>query len=87
MLTWVRVHYLFYTCFVEHFAFISECYPNGTVTALAVKVESVRNLNPKYLTLSDQSCKPVFSNDRFAFFSFNLNSCDTTRTVRLFLGP
>uniref|UniRef100_A0A8C7HS80 Uncharacterized LOC109891559 n=1 Tax=Oncorhynchus kisutch TaxID=8019 RepID=A0A8C7HS80_ONCKI len=59
---------------------MTECYPNGTVTALAVKVESVRNLNPKYLTLSDQSCKPVFSNDRFAFFSFNLNSCGTTRT-------
>uniref|UniRef100_A0A8C8FPA0 ZP domain-containing protein n=1 Tax=Oncorhynchus tshawytscha TaxID=74940 RepID=A0A8C8FPA0_ONCTS len=59
---------------------MTECYPNGTVTALAVKVESVRNLNPKYLTLSDQSCKPVFSNDRFAFFSFSLNSCGTTRT-------
>ncbi|CDQ75742.1 unnamed protein product [Oncorhynchus mykiss] len=59
---------------------MTECYPNGTVTALAVKVESVRNLNPKYLTLSDRSCKPVFSNDRFAFFSFNLNSCGTTRT-------
>uniref|UniRef100_A0A4W5PP43 Zona pellucida protein AX 1 n=1 Tax=Hucho hucho TaxID=62062 RepID=A0A4W5PP43_9TELE len=59
---------------------MTECYSNGTVTALAVKVESVRNLNPEYLTLSDQSCKPVLSNERFAFFSFNLNSCGTTRT-------
>uniref|UniRef100_A0A8C8CUY4 Zona pellucida protein AX 1 n=1 Tax=Oncorhynchus tshawytscha TaxID=74940 RepID=A0A8C8CUY4_ONCTS len=58
----------------------TECYANGTVTALAVKVESVSNLNPEYLTLRDQSCKPAFSNDRFAFFSFKLNSCGTTRT-------
>nr|XP_046147127.1 uncharacterized protein LOC123990565 [Oncorhynchus gorbuscha] len=57
----------------------TECYANGTVTALAVKVESVSNLNPEYLTLRDQSCKPAFSNDRFAFFSFKLNSCGTTR--------
>uniref|UniRef100_A0A8C8CVE4 Zona pellucida protein AX 1 n=1 Tax=Oncorhynchus tshawytscha TaxID=74940 RepID=A0A8C8CVE4_ONCTS len=64
----------------------TECYANGTVTALAVKVESVSNLNPEYLTLRDQSCKPAFSNDRFAFFSFKLNSCGTTRTVRLLLG-
>uniref|UniRef100_A0A674EBE3 Zona pellucida protein AX 1 n=1 Tax=Salmo trutta TaxID=8032 RepID=A0A674EBE3_SALTR len=58
----------------------TECYSNGTATALAVKVESVSNLNPEYLTLRDQSCKPAFSNDRFAFFSFKLNSCGTTRT-------
>uniref|UniRef100_A0A674EB27 Zona pellucida protein AX 1 n=1 Tax=Salmo trutta TaxID=8032 RepID=A0A674EB27_SALTR len=61
----------------------TECYSNGTATALAVKVESVSNLNPEYLTLRDQSCKPAFSNDRFAFFSFKLNSCGTTRTVRV----
>uniref|UniRef100_A0A6Q2ZEK4 ZP domain-containing protein n=1 Tax=Esox lucius TaxID=8010 RepID=A0A6Q2ZEK4_ESOLU len=58
----------------------TECYSNGTMTALAVKVESVGNLNPEHLTLRDQSCKPAFSSDRFALFSFNLNSCGTTRT-------
>uniref|UniRef100_A0A4W5MP96 Zona pellucida protein AX 1 n=1 Tax=Hucho hucho TaxID=62062 RepID=A0A4W5MP96_9TELE len=63
----------------------TECYSNGTATATAVKVESVSNLNPEYLTLRDRSCKPAFSNDRFAFFSFKLNSCGTTRTVRLLL--
>ncbi|XP_045917189.1 uncharacterized protein LOC123978096 [Micropterus dolomieu] len=56
------------------------CYPNGTMTALAVKVEAVSNLNPSWLTLKDQSCKPVFSNDRFAYFSFSVDSCGTTRT-------
>ncbi|KAI3364225.1 hypothetical protein L3Q82_011030, partial [Scortum barcoo] len=58
----------------------TECYPNGTMTALAVKVESVPNLIPGWLTLKDQSCTPVFSNDRFAYFSFSVNSCGTTRT-------
>ncbi|XP_070705199.1 zona pellucida protein AX 1 [Pempheris klunzingeri] len=58
----------------------TKCYPNGTVTALAVKVQSVRNLNPSWLTLKDQSCKPAFSDDRFAYFSFSVDSCGTTRT-------
>ncbi|XP_037101314.1 uncharacterized protein LOC119118402 [Syngnathus acus] len=56
------------------------CYPNGTITALAVKVESVPNLIPSWLTLKDKSCKPFFSDDRFAYFSFSANSCGTTRT-------
>ncbi|XP_058469804.1 zona pellucida protein AX 1 isoform X2 [Solea solea] len=55
------------------------CYPNGTVTAVAVKVESVPNLSPSALTLKDQSCTPVFSDDRFAHFTFSVDSCGTTR--------
>ncbi|XP_068198933.1 zona pellucida protein AX 1 [Antennarius striatus] len=58
----------------------TKCYPNGTMTALAVKVESVPNLIPSWLTLKDKSCKPTFSNDRSAYFSFSVNSCGTTRT-------
>ncbi|XP_042359781.1 zona pellucida protein AX 1 [Plectropomus leopardus] len=58
----------------------TKCYPNGTITALALKVESVPNLEPSWLTLKDQSCKPVFSDDRFAYFSFSADSCGTTRT-------
>nr|SOX60636.1 zona pellucida protein X [Solea senegalensis] len=57
----------------------TNCYPNGTVTTVAVKVESVPNLSPSALTLKDQSCKPVFSDDRFAYFTFNVDSCGTTR--------
>uniref|UniRef100_A0A3Q2XJG6 Zona pellucida protein AX 1 n=3 Tax=Hippocampus comes TaxID=109280 RepID=A0A3Q2XJG6_HIPCM len=56
------------------------CYPNGTITALAAKVESVPNLIPGWLTLKDKSCKPFFSDDRFAYFSFGVDSCGTTRT-------
>ncbi|XP_056292574.1 uncharacterized protein LOC130207868 [Pseudoliparis swirei] len=52
----------------------TECYPNGTMVA------SVTNMVPSRLTLMDQSCKPAFSGDRFAYFSFNVASCGTTRT-------
>uniref|UniRef100_A0A3Q4AHM8 ZP domain-containing protein n=1 Tax=Mola mola TaxID=94237 RepID=A0A3Q4AHM8_MOLML len=65
-----------------NFPLTTTCYPNGTMTALAVKVESVPNLIPSWLTLKDQSCKPVFSDDRLAYFSFNVDSCGTTRTYQ-----
>ncbi|XP_020497136.2 uncharacterized protein zpax1 [Labrus bergylta] len=58
----------------------TECYSNGTMTTLAVKVESVPKLIPSLLTLRDESCKPTFSDDRFAYFSFSVDSCGTTRT-------
>lgn len=58
------------------------CYPNGTVTAVAIKVESVATLDSTWLTLRDQSCRPVHSDDRFAFFTFTVDSCGTTRKVR-----
>ncbi|XP_034018464.1 zona pellucida protein AX 1 [Thalassophryne amazonica] len=57
-----------------------ECYPNGTITATAVKVESVPNLTPSLLTLKDKNCKPAFSDDQFAHFTFTADSCGTTRT-------
>lgn len=52
------------------------------MSALAVKVESVTQLSPRQLTLRDPSCRPKFSNDRFAYFTFDASSCGTTRTVR-----
>uniref|UniRef100_A0A674EK19 Uncharacterized LOC115192376 n=1 Tax=Salmo trutta TaxID=8032 RepID=A0A674EK19_SALTR len=54
-------------------------FSNGTMTALAVKVESAPNLNPGQLTLSDPACGPTYSDDRFAYFHFTVNSCGTTR--------
>uniref|UniRef100_A0A8C1W2W2 Zona pellucida protein AX 1 n=1 Tax=Cyprinus carpio TaxID=7962 RepID=A0A8C1W2W2_CYPCA len=58
---------------------MTECFSNGTMSALAVKVESVPQLVPRQLTLTDPSCRPKFSNDRFAYFSFEANSCGTRR--------
>ncbi|MGH0186318.1 UNVERIFIED_CONTAM: hypothetical protein FKN15_026898, partial [Acipenser sinensis] len=66
-----------------------DCFTNGTMAALAVKVESVPSLSPSQLTLRDPSCRPLQSdatnavfyfNDAInADFYFNVNSCGTTR--------
>ncbi|XP_019713394.1 uncharacterized protein LOC109508034 [Hippocampus comes] len=58
---------------------LTECLPNGTMTALAIKLESVPSLNPSELTLLDPTCGPVYSNKRFAYFVFTGNTCGTTR--------
>uniref|UniRef100_A0A8C6MIR3 Uncharacterized LOC107377668 n=1 Tax=Nothobranchius furzeri TaxID=105023 RepID=A0A8C6MIR3_NOTFU len=58
---------------------LTECFPNGTMTALAVKLESVPSLNPSQLTLADSRCHPSSSDDRHAYFVFTVNSCGTTR--------
>uniref|UniRef100_A0A8C8IHU9 ZP domain-containing protein n=1 Tax=Oncorhynchus tshawytscha TaxID=74940 RepID=A0A8C8IHU9_ONCTS len=58
---------------------LTECFSNGTMTALAVKVESAPGLNPGQLTLSDPACGPTYSDARFAYFHFTVNSCGTTR--------
>ncbi|KAK2864323.1 hypothetical protein Q7C36_003477 [Tachysurus vachellii] len=58
---------------------MTECFANGSITALAVKVKSASQVIPSQLTLRDPSCKPAFSNNRFAYFSFDASSCKTTR--------
>uniref|UniRef100_A0A665WE69 Uncharacterized LOC115038229 n=1 Tax=Echeneis naucrates TaxID=173247 RepID=A0A665WE69_ECHNA len=58
---------------------LTECFPNGTITSVAVKVESVPSLDPSKLTLRDPSCGPVYSNEHYAYFVFTANSCGTTR--------
>ncbi|MGH0174643.1 UNVERIFIED_CONTAM: hypothetical protein FKN15_068340 [Acipenser sinensis] len=55
------------------------CFTNGTMAALAVKVESVPSLSPSQLTLRDPSCRPLQSDAINAVFYFNVNSCGTTR--------
>uniref|UniRef100_A0A8C9X3G4 Uncharacterized LOC116066419 n=1 Tax=Sander lucioperca TaxID=283035 RepID=A0A8C9X3G4_SANLU len=61
------------------FSTLTECFPNGTMTALAMKLESVPSLNPRQLTLRDPHCGPSYSNDHYAYFVFTGNSCGTTR--------
>ncbi|TSR99429.1 Zona pellucida sperm-binding protein 2 [Bagarius yarrelli] len=58
----------------------AKCFANGSMTALAVKVKAAEKMIPSQLTLKDPSCKPTFINTRFAFFSFNASSCQTSRT-------
>ncbi|MGH0159158.1 UNVERIFIED_CONTAM: hypothetical protein FKN15_049617, partial [Acipenser sinensis] len=57
----------------------SDCFSNGTMAALAVKVESVPSLSPSQLTLRDPSCRPLQSDAINAVFYFIVNSCGTTR--------
>ncbi|XP_054475063.1 uncharacterized protein LOC129107587 [Anoplopoma fimbria] len=61
------------------FSTLTECFPNGTITAVAVKLESVPSLNLSQLTLRDPTCGPFYSDDRYAYFVFTGNSCGTTR--------
>ncbi|XP_070705364.1 uncharacterized protein [Pempheris klunzingeri] len=61
------------------FSTLIECFPNGTMTALAMKLESVPSLNPSQLTLRDPTCGPFYSDDHYAYFVFTGNSCGTTR--------
>ncbi|XP_055005484.1 uncharacterized protein LOC110173919 isoform X2 [Boleophthalmus pectinirostris] len=61
------------------YATLTECFPNGTITALALKLESVPGLDPGQLTLLDPACGPRYSTARYAYFSFTASSCGTTR--------
>ncbi|XP_075869688.1 uncharacterized protein LOC142879981 [Nelusetta ayraudi] len=65
------------TC--DHSVTLTECFPNGTITAWALKLESVPSLDPSKLVLNDPTCGPSFSDDRSAYFVFAANSCGTTR--------
>ncbi|KAL2082672.1 hypothetical protein ACEWY4_022490 [Coilia grayii] len=62
--------------------FIIACSSNGSIGALAVKLEAVPSLNPAQLALKDPSCGPVYSNDRIALFYFHANTCGTTREFK-----
>ncbi|CAB1342683.1 unnamed protein product, partial [Coregonus sp. 'balchen'] len=46
---------------------------------LKTLTESAPSLNPGQLSLSDPACGPTYSDDRFAYFHFTVNSCGTTR--------
>uniref|UniRef100_A0A3Q1IXC3 ZP domain-containing protein n=1 Tax=Anabas testudineus TaxID=64144 RepID=A0A3Q1IXC3_ANATE len=73
----MALHDIFNSCIFDSFLLV--CFPNGTMTALAVKLEAVPSLNTSRLTLRDPTCGPLFSNDRFAYFIFSGNTCGTTR--------
>lgn len=66
----------------DYLSFAPECFSNRTMAALEVKVEYAPSLNPSQLNLSDPACGPTYSDDRFAYFHFTVNSCGTTRKVQ-----
>ncbi|XP_034384063.1 uncharacterized protein LOC117727742 [Cyclopterus lumpus] len=58
---------------------LTECFPNGTMTALAMKLDSVPSLQLGHLTLRDPTCGPTYTDGHYAHFIFTGNSCGTTR--------
>ncbi|XP_028997903.1 uncharacterized protein LOC114850094 [Betta splendens] len=58
---------------------LTECFPNGTMTTWAVKLDLIPSLNTSQLTLRDPSCGPSYSDERLAYFVFTATSCGTTR--------
>lgn len=67
---------------VSFFVVVPECFPNGTITVIIPKLESVPHLHPGELSLRDPACKPYDIEDYFAYFHFNVTSCGTTRKVQ-----
>uniref|UniRef100_A0AAV2KBB5 ZP domain-containing protein n=1 Tax=Knipowitschia caucasica TaxID=637954 RepID=A0AAV2KBB5_KNICA len=61
------------------FSTVTECFPNGTIAALALKLASVPDLDPSRLSLLDPECGPRYSTETYAFFIFSASSCGTTR--------
>ncbi|XP_039604039.1 uncharacterized protein LOC120525639 [Polypterus senegalus] len=55
------------------------CLTNGTMTALAIKMESTPGILPSQLTLRDPNCRPQMADAMMAVFSFDVNTCGTTR--------
>uniref|UniRef100_A0A8C6WPG1 Zona pellucida protein AX 1 n=1 Tax=Neogobius melanostomus TaxID=47308 RepID=A0A8C6WPG1_9GOBI len=58
-----------------------QCFPNGSVSAVALKLESVPKLQLDRLRLRDRSCRPLLTSERSVLFSFTVDSCGTSRKV------
>uniref|UniRef100_A0A8C6TQZ1 Zona pellucida protein AX 1 n=1 Tax=Neogobius melanostomus TaxID=47308 RepID=A0A8C6TQZ1_9GOBI len=56
-----------------------QCFPNGSVSAVALKLESVPKLQLDRLRLRDRSCRPLLTSERSVLFSFTVDSCGTSR--------
>lgn len=57
------------------------CFPNGTMTATVLSLDTKPNLDPQKTHLRDKNCGPVSADDSKALFSFPVTACGTTRRV------
>ncbi|XP_072833095.2 uncharacterized protein LOC110087657 [Pogona vitticeps] len=55
------------------------CFPNGTMTATVLSLDTKPNLDPRKTHLRDQNCGPVAADETRALFSFPVTTCGTTR--------
>uniref|UniRef100_A0A8C5M751 ZP domain-containing protein n=1 Tax=Leptobrachium leishanense TaxID=445787 RepID=A0A8C5M751_9ANUR len=54
------------------------CFPNGTVKATVLSLDTRPNFNPRKTHLKDQTCTPEEADDTRALFFFSVFSCGTT---------
>ena len=55
------------------------CFPNGTMTATVLSLDTKPNLDPRKTHLRDKNCGPVAADGSRALFSFPVTTCGTTR--------
>ncbi|XP_058038392.1 uncharacterized protein LOC131197906 [Ahaetulla prasina] len=56
------------------------CFPNGTMTATMLSLDTKPELNPRRTHLRDKNCRPVGVDDTKALFVFSVNTCGTIRS-------
>ncbi|KAG8140822.1 hypothetical protein E2320_003480 [Naja naja] len=66
---------LMYEIFVDFIL----CFPNGTITATMLSLDTKPELNPRKTHLRDKNCRPVEVDDTKALFTFSVSTCGTLR--------
>ncbi|XP_070585122.1 uncharacterized protein [Erythrolamprus reginae] len=55
------------------------CFPNGTMIATVLSLDTKPELNPSRTHLRDKNCKPVLVDDTKAIFTFSATTCGTVK--------
>ncbi|XP_054850330.1 uncharacterized protein LOC129339772 [Eublepharis macularius] len=55
------------------------CFPNGTIAATVLSLDTKPALDPRRTHLRDESCGPVAADESRALFSFPVATCGTTK--------
>ncbi|XP_026539714.1 uncharacterized protein LOC113422781 [Notechis scutatus] len=55
------------------------CFPNGTITATILSLDTKPDLNPRRTHLRDKNCRPVEVDGTKALFTFSVSTCGTLR--------
>ncbi|XP_063298206.1 uncharacterized protein LOC134586555 [Pelobates fuscus] len=56
-----------------------QCFPNGTISVVVMKLAALPDLDLSLLQLRARSCRPALYSDTNAIFIFQVNTCETSR--------